>query len=1790
MSTAPDTDALLGPARRYASDRSARAATRSEFEQLAALDERELRALVADLGRRPDPDDRALAALLAAHLPEQVAAEHLLAVFGAEQEPAVLAAAAEAAGSLPGAVWSQEIERFAHPEQPPELRRAAATALYSRDDTAAFDALLRLAYDPDPDARGWAAWALADSFPPGNDRDTALRNYLAAAPDSQLTTLVRRAYEQPAKGPPAAPAPATKPRPKPRTGAELVVLLVSANPFDTGKLALDEEVREITAGVRATPGRDIVQLRSAWAMRPRDLLTELNEQQPAVLHFAGHGVADGRFVFADAQGAAQPVSGEAIAAAIASAGDNVRVVVLNACFSARLAQKLTAHVDIAVGMDRPVGDRAARFFAQQFYSALGYGHSVGKAFDQAVAALMLEGTGEHATPQLVARDGVDPYELVLVDPKAARTPDPAADRAALAQRSDEHLAHLGRHAELPLGDGLAIERAVSPVIAQRAEAGPLLVLGAPGSGKSGALHRFVRDARTAGHEVVVLAADLLQASGRRGLSEELGLELDLVDVLAAWPSERPAYLVVDALDAVRGRESSGVLLDLIERVAVRAGRWRVVASVRSFDLRHNPELQGAFPLRGRTPAPADADPEFPHVRHVRVAGFSDDELAALEHKAPAIAQFLAEAPEPLHELARVPFNLRLVVKLLERADLDREELRSLRTRLELLDLYWRVRVRRGPGQDAREQFATRICEEAMALMRLQVPRRRLRAEAAQGSALAELLDEGVLVEVAGGPRGEESLGFAHNVLFDYAVHALLLIGDPDEVASTLSANEDLVLLARPSLVLRLGAEWAADPTRRAFWELALRLAGSDVPVGARIAAPALAIDEARDLADFAPLLDVLWRGEDLARFVLAHTVGARTTIGQQSRPLAGRDDLDLWAAIARELGAHVRVQVAYPLRLLVWGLWAEEEWLTDAQRDALGASARALLGWAWAQDPPPTTDVGVALDAVARTCATDPDATRALLVRVADPDRVRRYGSYELHRVAQELDVVTTCLPEVVEAIYAAAYEYEETSEEQTPFGGGQILRLTSTRRQDWQMVRYALGREYPKVLRADTRVGVRVLAAPCEHEARSWSRPGAEIEVPLGEATAVIQRDGSHYWDTHLLERDTRSMLNAFEERLAEAAAASDVDTVATIVNELLGRAQPAAIWRRVLRAAAREPAALAPWLVRPLTSAAFLSVEELVEPTGAFLPKAFEHLGADERQRIEQAVLALPDTYPAESREAAEGRRDQLLAPIPPQTLTTEPARARAAELAFSGEAPPPEQPFDFELHRGPPGEEEYVRARGIDPDNPANARLLELIKPVEQFVAAHSNSAPNVEDASAAVAAIELLRAAIAEIGSQAASRLADEAEAWLCEAAAALAWQTPLPVRERSVTLARELALAGAHAALPAGQPESLEQFDRHGPSWGMPSGRIDAARALLFLAREPDAVDEEILDAATVLAHDPHPAVRWSAAHWLGFARHADEERIWTLVGEIACEEPSANVLQALLRPIALFANDRPERALALAREIYEREARGERREALLRVVSSFLVEFWVWRGRDQGRALVDRWIADIADAAELARSAFFALRDAVTSGGDGADDTALRERAIGVFADLARAAGDEFHALDARRRAGDLDEQEQQSLRAMAELLDSAASELYFASGSYAEKQESERERLAPEVRQRFYREGAPIIEVLTGIGLPSIAHHVVETLAGFVELDPRGVLLQLGGLLEAGKSWGYQLESLAEGEFVRLVELYLASHRDLLMRDPKARAVLVASLESFLDAGWPSARRLLYGLDDMFR
>jgi len=194
------------------------------------------------------------------------------------------------------------------------------------------------------------------------------------------------------------------------------VLFVASNPLDQNQLRLDEEIRAITEKIWASDYRDSVQLVSRWAARPSDLLQALNELKPHVVHFSGHGSINNDLVFQADDGSTKLVSQKAIVTTMSTVADNIRLVVFNACFSRDQAEAVTQHVEAAIGMSDAIGDDAARVFAAQLYSAIGFGCSIKQAFDQGISALLLEGIPEEETPALFTQEGVGSENIVLVRP------------------------------------------------------------------------------------------------------------------------------------------------------------------------------------------------------------------------------------------------------------------------------------------------------------------------------------------------------------------------------------------------------------------------------------------------------------------------------------------------------------------------------------------------------------------------------------------------------------------------------------------------------------------------------------------------------------------------------------------------------------------------------------------------------------------------------------------------------------------------------------------------------------------------------------------------------------------------------------------------------------------------------------------------------------------------------------------------------------------------------------------------------------------------------------------------------------------------------------------------------------------------------------------------------------------------------------------------------------------------------------------------------------------------------
>lgn len=210
--------------------------------------------------------------------------------------------------------------------------------------------------------------------------------------------------------------------------SKIKVLFFAADPLSRPpngsepRLLLDEDVREIRTKVRAAEHRDALEFDYRLAARPDDLLQGLNETRPQVVHFSGHGRSHG-LVLMDPQGLRPHyVDARALSQLFRAFRGDIRLVVLNACFSLPQAEAIAEVVGCTIGTSGAISDEAAITFGARFYGAIAFGHSVQVAFDQACAALALSHPAERDCPRLVVRPGVDPARIVLVPPTRVTPP------------------------------------------------------------------------------------------------------------------------------------------------------------------------------------------------------------------------------------------------------------------------------------------------------------------------------------------------------------------------------------------------------------------------------------------------------------------------------------------------------------------------------------------------------------------------------------------------------------------------------------------------------------------------------------------------------------------------------------------------------------------------------------------------------------------------------------------------------------------------------------------------------------------------------------------------------------------------------------------------------------------------------------------------------------------------------------------------------------------------------------------------------------------------------------------------------------------------------------------------------------------------------------------------------------------------------------------------------------------------------------------------------------------------
>lgn len=824
---------------------------------------------------------------------------------------------------------------------------------------------------------------------------------------------------------------------------------------------------------------------------------------------------------------------------------------------------------------------------------------------------------------------------------------------------------------------VVIQRDVASVVGGAVD--NFALIGDAGAGKSVLAVSFARERITAGDDVVFLEAESLAAS-LGATTAELDLKHNLDRVLHGWNGARPGLLVLDGVDATRGSTSVDWLPKLAK--SLRGTRWRIVGSIRTFDLRHGEGWQEMF--AGRPVDTNFADATFPRISHVRVGDLTNGELQQVKDQSARLAEFLERADPRLLALLRNPFNLRLASTLID--DGDENDVASVRTRQDLLHLYWERRVMNPADHLARRRALSELCESMIKRRRARVADPSAVVDSAVFSAVDVLLRDGVLREDIQSRRATSvPIVFSHPVLFDFAVAATCLESDDAlYLVHRLDGDPELAITVRPSLDMHFADLWEADDSRLSFWDLEIAL--SDPVHGHAIAAVAGACAALREHPTPVDLERVAERAlfahdSNAARMSIAHFASAleAAEVLLEDRLASAPALASLAATLAARAAQTGDLSLADLARVLLLRLDRCFPLVPGAESAEVRAAATADVMRAALADPSLATSENMALrvgDPLTKAAVVDPDGVGPVIDQVISPEVMQVWGGGVVGRLVMSLGDLARVAPELAERLALVSWTFDEEREDATPIGNSNINAMSSTRRQELEMARYGTSHAFPALLNATPKIALGLLL-------KIFELHGSAIEAPRTEGglPRVYRSESLEYAPGYdALNEMARAFVNYLGQSLASVdSAVLDIadELLSTMVNELTHHQ----MWTYLLEGGATNPTTVGRRIAVIFNDGDLLG-HYMTHPAATRLVAAISPLLAPlEHSELEEAILGTRDALRVDDDDAAQSARDTLLGQLDRSNIQREESRARLGELDAAGGPPPsPPDPFAF------------------------------------------------------------------------------------------------------------------------------------------------------------------------------------------------------------------------------------------------------------------------------------------------------------------------------------------------------------------------------------------------------------------------------------------------------------------------------------------------------------------------------
>ena len=1337
-----------------------------------------------------------------------------------------------------------------------------------------------------------------------------------------------------------------------------------------------------------------------------------------------------------------------------------------------------------------------------------------------------------------------------------------------------------------------------------------VIIGSPGVGKTYLLKKIRQRLRADGIYHLLLPIDQLGDGTEEDLQHELSYEGDLIEKLKSVSVlDKKAILLFDAFDAARNEQTRKHFLRLIQR-AIRElnGLWNVIVTVRTYDAKKSQELLDLF---GNPP---DSELTQYHskgilCRHFTIPPLNKDEIRQAFNQIQNLESIYESGSPHFKCLLENPFNLWLLGKIL-RASQDIPDFSQIRSEVQLLGLFWQRRIEATSNEDHRRFVLTQVAHQMVKERSLSVRQDNiydsLNLDKSVGqTAWDNLLSDEVLTKVS---STKQRIAFSHNILFDYAVSVLLIEDDPQLLEDFVLEDSSRPLFLRPSLTYFFIRLWYDTPENfwNTFWHILPSNQFVHLRLFARLIPTSVIANEARDIVQVTPLLEKLQNKEETAN-------EATMRLLHSLRALPIKRDA-LWIDFFDHVSDHLHTDFAWDLAILTSEILERSIKSADTDTiDVCGRVGRRLLEWVWQEREASKDDwynrlgSSWAVSLVAKTYDTNVEESRRLLEKVLELTQEDNFPIRFLTWLTEHVDRIWDHDSEFASLIYETIFTYQEISDEKTDLGFGPIHSFTSNRHQDYGDCQYRLIRHFPNFLQANSLVATQVVIRSLNSfiiNSHIVKYLKEDIELSdliktfnFREKPTSFLPDMSCIWDQGGSSDQSIKMAHDLFKFIAELTKSKNSSL---LLNSLLDvfrdTVKVAFFWRHLLKVAAQFPEVFAPYLYELCIAKPIQMGNETSHELSLFLQAAASEFTPKQLLQIEKAILALPrEATDKDDPKFLEQQRNLFLAQIPLDLLKTEEG-IEIREKMESENAIPENRPlFSISTHSEPYSQEKWLQDQGVDTTTPENKESQSFFEILDKFTSDWLNDVPTEE---ATTLILPLLQEAYITIeGNTKADKEVIDSLWYKLTACVSILGRVADKLENNQFDFCRQVLLRGAKHEIPKPDPERDSQFDF--PAYS-PSPRHEAACGLLRLATRQ--LDGEILESIESLASDPVPSVRMIAAAELFRIYFKVPERFWQIVEGRATHETAWIVQDSLCSTLIQV----------VAREKANEDKTTQVLDKLLKSRLSFSKEL------DSSNSFIAllMWLAISRDnswASETIKKTFFkhpiqhatlfsnavlqVMSDyVVLENLEPRDGQQTLQRAIEWLEQAIESASvgiQELHTTVAE----DWTEEKKKELHDTYKVIDEIIMRLYFEVAHEKNQSDEPVEKISDELRCRFYEKIKPLMKQIidialdkeNGIMFAQTAHYFMQLLTSFLSCNPKEVLHLAKDVTRSSEPFGYNLDSLAVGDVVKLVESVLADHRSEV-REGEGLEDLLILLDIFAKTGWSDAQRLVWRLDEVFR